>query len=194
MTNPSELSGAATPANLDAVPQPDSGNLHGLTSYRDALASARQSLAEQYRGGVAASALVRQSSEFIDTLLAKAWRAHDLPADKNLALVAVGGYGRGELHPGSDVDLLILVDKKRGHSGQIQAFITFLWDIGLEVGQSVRSVKDCGRESKKDITVTTNLMEARLIVGDLALIERMQQAPRAEKSWPSRKFFEAKWA
>ncbi|MDX2316571.1 MAG: [protein-PII] uridylyltransferase [Gammaproteobacteria bacterium] len=194
MTNPSELSGAATPANPNAAPQPAWGNLHGLTSYRDALASARQSLAEQYRGGVAASALVRQSAEFIDTLLAKAWRAHDLPADKNLALVAVGGYGRGELHPGSDVDLLILVDKKRGHSGQIQAFITFLWDIGLEVGQSVRSVKDCVRESKKDITVTTNLMEARLIVGDLALFERMRQATSAEKFWPSRKFFEAKWA
>ena len=158
------------------------------------MASERQSLTDRYHDGVAASVLVRQSATFIDALLAKAWCAHDLPMDKNLALIAVGGYGRGELHPGSDVDLLVLVDKERGHSGQIQTFITFLWDIGLEVGQSVRSVKDCVKESKKDITVTTNLMEARLIVGDPRLFERMRQATSARKCWPSRKFFEAKWS
>jgi [protein-PII] uridylyltransferase len=134
------------------------------------------------------------NATFIDRLLAKAWIAHELPRDKGLALVAVGGFGRGELHPGSDVDLLILVNKVRDHAAQIQSFITFLWDIGLEVGQSVRTVKDCVRESKKDITVATNLMEAHLIVGDAALFERMRQATSAEKIWPSRKFFEAKWS
>ncbi len=194
MTSPRGNSDTATSAKLDGAPEPGLDGLHGVASYRQALTSERQSLAEGFRAGVAASVLVRQSAEFIDTLLARAWRAHDLPTDKSLALIAVGGYGRGELHPGSDVDLLILMDKERGHSGQIQAFITFLWDIGLEVGQSVRSVSDCVRESKKDITVTTNLMEARLIVGDPALFERMRQATSAKKCWPSRKFFEAKWA
>ena len=65
---------------------------------------------------------------------------------------------------------------------QIQAFVTFLWDIGLEVGQSVRSVKDCVRESKKDITVATNLMEARLIVGDAKLFERMRRGHQRQQA------------
>ena len=192
MTNRREFTDAATPANLSAAVA-DIDGPPALASYREALASARQSLADRYHEGAAASVLVRQSAAFIDTLLVEAWRAHDLPMHEDLALIAVGGYGRGELHPGSDVDLLVLVDKERGHLGQIQAYITFLWDIGLEVGQSVRSVKDCVKESKKDITVTTNLMEARLIVGDPRLFERMRQAISAQKCWPSRKFFEAKW-
>ena len=182
---------------LARLASPPAARLDGrqtLESYRQALTSARDSLASRFRDGVPASELVRQSAAFLDTLLSKAWSAHDLPDDKGLALVAVGGYGRGELHPGSDVDLLILVDKGSDHAAAIQSFITFLWDIGLEVGQSVRSVKDCVRESKKDITVATNLMEARLIVGDAALFERMRQATGADKLWPSRKFFEAKWA
>jgi len=158
------------------------------------LALARNSLAARFEDGVPAGELVRMSATFIDRLLAKAWIAHELPQDKGLALVAVGGFGRGELHPGSDVDLLIMVNKVRDHAAQIQSFITFLWDIGLEVGQSVRTVKDCVRESKKDITVATNLMEAHLIVGDPALFERMRHATSAEKIWPSRKFFEAKWS
>jgi len=165
-----------------------------VPAYRDALTSERASLALRFKEGVPASDLVRDSAAFIDALLAQAWRAHELPIDKGLALVAVGGFGRGELHPGSDIDLLILVNKARDHAAQIQLFVTFLWDIGLEVGQSVRSVKDCVKESKKDITVITNIMEARLIIGDKALFERMRLATSAEKLWPSRAFFEAKWA
>jgi [protein-PII] uridylyltransferase len=164
-----------------------------VEAYREVLIGARRSLARRFREGVPASALVHQSAAFIDTLLTKAWNAHDLPIDKALALIAVGGYGRGELHPASDVDLLVLTGKGPDLRGQIQAFIAFLWDIGLEVGQSVRSVKDCVRESKKDITVATNLMEARLIVGDAGLFEHMRRATSAVKLWPSRKFFEAKW-
>ncbi len=177
-------------ANLQAAADLDEGR--AVEAYREALDAARSSLAGKLRDGEAASDLVRQSAEFIDSVLVKAWSAHKLPSDEALALVAVGGYGRGELHPGSDIDLLILVDKRRDFASRIQAFITFLWDVGLEVGQSVRSVKDCVRESKKDITVATNLMEARLIVGDAGLFERMRRATGSDKLWSSREFFEAK--
>ncbi len=189
-----DLSDAKPLTNLDTAVAPDLDGRRAVEAYREALTSARRSLADQFRDRVAASDLVRQSAAFIDVLLAKAWSAHDLPVDEELALVAVGGYGRGELHPGSDVDLLILIENGRDLRSRIQAFITFLWDIGLEVGQSVRSVKECVRESKKDITVATNLMEARLIVGNARLFERMRTATSANKCWPSRKFFEAKWA
>ena len=181
-------------ADLTAAAAPDLDKHQTVEAYREALTRARRSLARQFREGVPASALVRTSAAFIDTLLTKAWSAHDLPVDKGLALVAVGGYGRGELHPASDVDLLVLAGKGPDFRARIQAFIAFLWDIGLEVGQSVRSVKDCVRESKKDITVATNLMEAHLIVGDAGLFEHMRRATSADKLWPSRKFFEAKWA
>jgi [protein-PII] uridylyltransferase len=188
-----DLPDAEPLTNLESALAPDLDERQVVEAYREALASARRSLADRFRDRVPASDLVRQSADFIDALLAKAWSAHDLPVDQALALVAVGGYGRGELHPGSDVDLLILVENGRDLRARIQAFITFLWDIGLEVGQSVRSVKECVRESKKDITVATNLMEARLIVGSAELFERMRKATSADKLWPSRKFFEAKW-
>lgn len=179
---------------LEAAPHTVGDQRQAVEAYRQALDSARRSLAARFRAGAPASELVRESARFVDQLLAKAWKAHDLPTDKGLALIAVGGYGRGELHPGSDVDLLILVAKRRTHATEIQAFITFLWDVGLEVGQSVRSVKDCVHESQKDITVATNLMEARVITGDAELFERMRAATGPEKLWPSRRFFEAKWA
>ncbi len=116
MSSRREFTHAAPLANLDAA-APDLDRRQAVESYRQVLASERQSLTDRYHDGVAASVLVHQSATFIDALLAKAWCAHDLPMDKNLALIAVGGYGRGELHPGSDVDLLVLVDKERDHSG-----------------------------------------------------------------------------
>jgi [protein-PII] uridylyltransferase len=179
-------------AELEAIAASVVDGHQMLQTYRGALTSARRSLACRFGEGAPASDLVRQSAAIIDTVLAKSWSSQRLPVDQSLALIAVGGYGRGELHPGSDVDLLILTDKRGAFSERIQSFVTFLWDIGLEVGQSVRSIKDCVRESKKDITVATNLMEARLIVGDADLFERMRQATSADKLWPSRRFFEAK--
>jgi len=78
--------------------------------------------------------------------------------------VAVGGYGRGELHPSSDIDVMVLLPKSDSADWQpdIEKFLTFLWDIGLEVGHSVRSIDDCQRESLADISVATTLFEARL--------------------------------
>jgi [protein-PII] uridylyltransferase len=181
-------------ADLTAATAHDLDEHQTVEAYRQALNRARRWFARRFRQGVPASDLVRKSAAFMDTLLTRAWRTHEFPVDKGLALVAVGGYGRGELHPSSDIDLLILAGKGPDFGTQIQAFIAFLWDIGLEVGPSVRSVKDCVRESKKDITVATNLMEAHLIVGDPGLFEHMRRATSADKLWPSRKFFEAKWA
>ncbi|MDH3447034.1 MAG: [protein-PII] uridylyltransferase, partial [Gammaproteobacteria bacterium] len=105
-----------------------------------------------------------------------------------------GGYGRSELLPGSDIDLMILLEKNatKDQQQRISAFLTFLWDIGLEVGHSVRTIRDCVRQGRVDVTVMTNMIESRLIYGSEKLYEKFQQAISPAKIWPSRKFFEAK--
>jgi [protein-PII] uridylyltransferase len=163
-----------------------------LSTYKDTLQKGTQALNDAFDSGQNVVELVHKRAEFIDQLLIHAWQS--MISCEELALVAVGGYGRGELHPASDIDLMIL-EKSRSNkttSEQIQQFLTFLWDIGLEVGQSVRTVKDCLTEGRADITVATNIMEARLLVGDTALFDSMRKLTGPKKIWPTRKFFKAK--
>ena len=163
-----------------------------LDIYKDTLQEGTQALNDAFDTGRNVVELVHKRAEFIDQLLIHAWQS--MISCEDLALVAVGGYGRGELHPASDIDLMIL-EKSRSNkttNQQIQQFLTFLWDIGLEVGQSVRTVKDCVAEGRADITVTTNIMEARLLVGDTALFDSMRKMTGPKKIWPTRKFFKAK--
>jgi [protein-PII] uridylyltransferase len=164
-----------------------------LQPFKEALDHGAQTLSDAFVAGYNVVELVHKRAWLVDQLLTHAWQL--MVSSKDLTLVAVGGYGRGELHPGSDIDLLIL-EKSRSHketNQQIQTFLTFLWDIGLEVGQSVRTVKDCILESKADITVATSIMEARLIVGDSTLFDTMRNKTGPKKIWPSKKFFQAKW-
>ncbi len=170
------------------------GAKNPLAVYKEALKNGNQYLAEQFGMGKPIDELVFKRAWFIDQLLHQAWR--DMVDVPKLALVAVGGYGRGELMPYSDIDLMVLL-KPRLRSettGKIQEFLTFLWDIGLEVGHSVRTVRDCYQEARADITVATNLMESRLLAGDKELFEAMRRSTGPKKIWPARRFFEAKWA
>jgi [protein-PII] uridylyltransferase len=134
-------------------------------------------------------------SNFIDILLRKAWLRHFDAQQNYAALIAVGGYGRGELFPGSDIDLMVLTGRLPTHGTleRVQSFLTFLWDIGLEVGHSVRTVRDAKIEAKADITVATNIMESRLLLGNEALFETMKKTCGPTKIWPSRPFFLAKY-
>jgi [protein-PII] uridylyltransferase len=113
---------------------------------------------------------------------------------RDLALVAVGGYGRGELHPCSDIDIMVLLPKSDSADWQtdIERFLAFLWDIGLEVGHSVRSIDDCQRESLADISVASTLFEARLLAGPESLFAGMRRALAPDRLWSSQDFFEAK--
>ena len=94
--------------------------------------------------------------------------------------MAVGGYGRGELHPQSDIDLLVLLEGKteRNADEAIGRFLTFLWDIGLEAGHSVRTLDDCEAQARSDVTVLTTLMETRLLHGPGRLFARVARKDR----------------
>ncbi len=163
-----------------------------LSACKSDLQSGRERLREQYLRGKPVDELVRRSARLIDRLLIRIWKRNvTAPA---LTLVAVGGYGRGELLPGSDIDLMILIPPRadRDINGQAERFLAFLWDTGMEVGHSVRTVRDCARLAKSDITIATNLMEARLLAGDRPQFQAMRDATGPAKLWPARKFFEAK--
>ena len=158
------------------------------------LSAARERIYQQFDDGVAPDKLIHEASAQIDRVLEACFKQFiDLEA-YNCSLVAVGGYGRSELLPGSDVDLMILLNSKpkRALQDQLSSFLTFLWDIGLEVGHSVRTVRDCVREGKADVTIITTMIESRLIVGNPELYDKFQQAISPRKIWSSRQFFEAK--
>ena len=163
-------------------------------SSRAALAAADADLKRRFLEGESVVALVHERARVVDDLLRDLWRSHAGEVADSVALVAVGGYGRGELHPGSDVDILLLLPQRFGDRGNeaIGRFVTALWDVGLEIGHSVRDVRQCLKEADGDLTVATTLMEARLLDGPCDLFDAMEQAISADNIWPSNRFFEEK--
>ncbi len=163
-----------------------------INVFRDALSAAKNHFDNRFLEGEDARALVNEASQFADVLLWYAWHQYDW--DENVSLVAVGGYGRGELHPHSDIDLLILMRKdfSKKYRERIEMFITFIWDIQLKVGHSVRSISQCIDEAKSDISVATNLMETRLVCGNSDLLQLMLKKTGEKKIWRSAKFYKGK--
>jgi len=161
---------------------------------KHALAGGSAALTQLFLHGEVAGTLVKARAHLVDLVVCAAWRT---TADETLStasLVAVGGYGRGELHPHSDIDLLILLSDadKRVAEEPLSSFLTLLWDIGLNVGHSARTVAECTHEAEQDITVVTTTMESRLLLGSHELFEAMQAAVAPDRIWPARNFFEAK--
>ena len=127
----------------------------------------------------AALRLVRALAGEVDTTLRELWREAGMPADA--ALVAVGGYGRGELFPYSDVDVLVLLPAAAPADGEARGavterFITACWDAGLEIGSSVRSVDECVAIALADVTVQTALLESRFLCGDRKAFKAFESA------------------
>ncbi|MDH0334993.1 [protein-PII] uridylyltransferase [Metapseudomonas otitidis] len=165
-----------------------------IAAFKKAIRQAKDVLDARFANGRDIRRLVEDRAWFVDQILREAWARFDWSEDADIALLAVGGYGRGELHPYSDIDLLILLDSADHETFRepIEGFLTLLWDIGLEVGQSVRSVDECAEEARADLTVVTNLMESRTIAGPESLRRRMQEVTSPERMWPSKDFFLAK--
>lgn len=164
-------------------------------SDKASLKAAQAELIERFKAGRDIRLLVREWANAIDDVLRHAWLNLGLDQFNDLALLAVGGYGRAELHPASDVDVLILHDGTELPTGAEEAvsqFITHLWDLGLDIGSSVRSLADCVRLATEDITIATNIMESRTLVGDERLRRDMQRLTGPDRLWPGKAFFIAK--
>lgn len=159
---------------------------------RNELKAASETLKQRFAAGEPVADLVHARASQVDEVLCRLWHDHVRSADA--ALVAVGGYGRGELHPASDVDVMILLPDALSSETQesLATLITAFWDVGLEVGHSVRTVQQCFDEASRDLTVATTLMEARLLVGPEALFEAMEAAIAPDQMWPSKAFFREK--
>jgi len=151
---------------------------------------AHQEAIETFQDNGKPEALLTQLRRNVDAALTEAWQRHALPGE--IALVAVGGYGRGELFPHSDVDVLILLQSAPDEAlrEKLEGLVQLFWDIGLEIGHSIRTVDECLAESAADITVQTSLLEARLVTGNKTLFQFLQSQFQA--SMDARAFFQAK--
>jgi [protein-PII] uridylyltransferase len=190
--------GSATSALIDTQALAAALNDPGtaIVAFKEALLSANTALAESFRDNEPIDRLVHEQAALVDAVILVAWRHFASATADNLALVAVGGYGRGELHPRSDIDLMILLDGPSDSAldEMISRFLTFLWDISLEVGHSVRTLEDCETEAARDVTVVTTLMETRLLAGPADLFEALHERIAPSRLWASSDFFEAKVA
>ncbi|HPV45248.1 MAG TPA: [protein-PII] uridylyltransferase [Methylotenera sp.] len=162
-----------------------------IQAWRSTLKAQQNALKASFFQHKNTAQLLRKHAQLIDALLKQIWLQANIHA--GVALIAVGGYGRGELFPYSDIDLLILLPDQHDDvlNGQIENLIGQLWDIGLSVGHSVRSLQECVNEAAQDVTVQTNLLEARLLAGNKASYQLFIEATRAQMQ-PA-KFFAAKF-
>lgn len=161
--------------------------------FKDAIHAANHQFDQRFLMSEDIRTLVYERALFIDCLLHYAWYRFDWP--ESISLEAVGGYGRGELHPHSDIDILVLYRPEVLDicKDQIGKFLTFLWDIGLEIGSSVRTIEQTLTLAKDDITVATNIMESRTLVGDQSLRFELVQHTNPATIWPADEFFTAKF-
>jgi [protein-PII] uridylyltransferase len=166
-----------------------STSLDSSADLRASIKARREELKRRYLRRVDPQRTLAAHAEFVDELLQKLWQS--TVDDREAALVAVGGYGRGALFPHSDVDVVVLMPDGRQPDASIERFIGALWDSGLEPGHSVRSVAESVEEAAKDVTVDTSLMESRLIAGNPALLEELNARLRKRRN--VREFFEAKF-
>jgi len=181
-------------AYLETLRPQLAAGMNAIGDFRAALTEADRELARRFHAEEPVERLVRDRALLVDALVVRAWELHAGEAANAVALVAVGGYGRGELLPCSDVDVMVLLPQgeQPGWTAALERFLTFLWDIGLETGHSVRDVDDCQREALADIGVATALIEARLLAGPPALYAAMRRALAPDRLWSSRDFFDAK--
>ena len=168
-------------------------NLASATAARrQRLTEVTTALAERYWQNHPVEELMDDLTSLVDELVLDAWQQH-LSAHNDVALFAVGGYGRRELHPGSDIDLLVLAKRPEKLRTPIENFLRDVFDLNLEVGHSVRDVKGCLQQARADITVATALLERRVMAGDMTLVRKLDEKLKPDRVGSADEFFRAKY-
>ena len=157
---------------------------------RESVAAGRQALREQYLRDPKPRRMLRDHAELVDRTVRAVWAEAGVP--RGAALVATGGYGRGELYPCSDIDLLVLLAAEPSEAEQaaLERLIGTFWDIGLEIGHSVRTVPGCVEAAAGDVTIATTLLEARHLAGSRALSRKLEKELASQRDPAA--FFRAK--
>jgi len=164
-----------------------------VVALRDHLARHNTEQADRYWSRHNIDDLLSDRCAFFDSLITDVWRQH-LPekAAGELCLLAVGGYGRGELFPQSDIDLLIIGKCPHRYAAEIAAFLHVLYDLNLEVGHSVRRLAECRQLARDDITIATAMFERRVLAGSEKLAAKLTRILQSARFWPAERFFRAK--
>ena len=167
---------------------------NSLDQLKQLISNNNNTLSKKFNPQQNVGPLLVENAIFIDEILALCWYHFLKKQAHNLSLVATGGYGRSELFPGSDIDILILLNTPDTSSYQdgLSAFCNLLWDIGLKPGQSVRTIPECIQVATEDQTIMTNLLEIRLIAGNQCLFTDLKDQISQIKIWPTDQFFAAK--
>ena len=184
-----------TRAVADGLParMPDGTDAGWAGAARAALANADALLATRFDRNDDIDQLLAARVQSVDALVRDAY-SRCIAADAPLALFAVGGYGRGELFPQSDLDLLVLAeaDAQAAHHDALARLFALLWDAGLPVGHAVRSLAQCTQAAAEDITVMTALLEARPLRADAIAVASLRDAVAPQRVWPPQAYFVAK--
>ncbi|MDX1588953.1 MAG: [protein-PII] uridylyltransferase [Oleiphilaceae bacterium] len=161
---------------------------------RGMLKRAQQAMTGAFTAGADVRQLVADRARLMDHILSTLWSRWPFSESQAISLIAVGGYGRGELHPHSDIDLLILTRDSIPEEWQesLSAFITLLWDLRLDIGHSVRSLEECVNAARDDVTILTNLLEARTLTGDPQLLEQLSRRVYSDEVSGDQQYFIAK--
>ena len=180
----------STPATAHVDPVADA---QWAAATRNAIAESDAALAARFDANGDIDRLVAARAQQVDAVVREAW-SHCLPQDAALSLFAIGGYGRGELFPQSDIDLLVFgeAQAQATHADALARFFRLLWDAGLPIGHAVRSAQECTRAAMEDITVLTALLEARMLAADLDAASQLADAVSPNLIWPPGEYFAAK--
>ncbi len=162
-----------------------------ISKYKQLLQNSDRKLNQAFYEWQNISRLVKTRAWIVEQLILQLWQRNDLN-QQQLSLVAVGGFGRGDLQPHSDVDLLILYHEQLPENA-VSEFIQDLWDLGLDIGHAVRTVEESVKLAKQDISVVTNLMESRFMQGEHQLYNDMYEQTNDRHMWSGREFFQAKF-
>ncbi|MEX0605996.1 MAG: [protein-PII] uridylyltransferase [Marinobacter sp.] len=168
--------------------------LSPIVAARELLQAAYTADAEAFKQGADVRDLVRRRADTVDQVLRLVWSRYPFAELGDISLVAVGGYGRGELHPHSDIDLLILTRDgvREVWQEDLSAFVTLLWDLRLDIGHSVRSIAESKQAAREDVTILTNLLETRTIAGPDELRATLSEAVYGDSVSTDRDYFIAK--